>query len=683
MNLKDSVSHVKGVGEKTLPKLNKLNIYTIGDLIFDLPRGFMDITEPICDLEGHIGDMVAVKGKVVPGSIRHISRGRKMIFADISISGAKEERLRIVYFNASYMAKSLKFEEERIFYGVLNKTSGFIISQPKIYTLEEYGEMLLRLQPVYGLTKGLSNNQLRKYIGNALQIAKLPGEYLSEEELKRLKMPSFDRALLGIHFPENEEEHINARKRLAFHEFLTFFLETKGDEKYTSRPFGAGMIPVADTNRLLEALPYSLTSAQLRVWKEIEEDMCSGICMNRLLQGDVGSGKTIIAFLALLLNAVNGHQGCLMAPTEVLAAQHYESICDLIEKYNLPLRPRLLIGATSAKVKRDIKEGIETGFINVIIGTQAIIQDTVNYRDLTLAITDEQHRFGVRQREALAKYNDDVHILVMSATPIPRSLAMTMFSGVKISIIDEMPKGRLPIKNCVVKAGSRRTAYKFIADEVAKGHQAYVICPLVEETEGLNLENVADYAQRLSEALPEGVRVDYLHGKMKIGAKNKIMEDFAAHNTDVLVSTTVIEVGINVPNATVMLVENADRFGLATLHQVRGRVGRGDAQSYCIFINTGKSENAEKRLDILNHSNDGFYIADEDLKLRGPGEMQGIRQSGDFGFKIASIYDDVSVLEQAREYTEMLFEAHDSLRLNQLTRVIEEYGFNPVDFKTI
>lgn len=681
MNLKEQVSVVKGVGEKTIPKLNKLNIYTIGDLIFDLPRGFMDITEPITDLNSHIGDMVAVRGKVIAGSVRNIVKGKKMTFADISISRTYNERIRIVYFNAPYMAKSLKFEDERIFYGVLNKNSCFIISQPKIYTIEEYGEMLLRLQPVYSLTKGLSNNQLRKYIGNALNIAKLPKEYLEKDELERFEMPSFDKALLGIHFPKNEEEYKRARKRLAFHEFLTFFLETHSDETYTARPFGAGMIQVAETKRLIEALPYRLTNAQLRTWNEIEADMCSGICMNRMVQGDVGSGKTIIAFLALLLNAVNGHQGCLMAPTEVLALQHYESICDLISKYKLPIKPKLLIGALSAKVKRDIKEGIKTGFVNVIIGTQAIIQDDMEYRDLTLAITDEQHRFGVRQREALAKYNDDVHVLVMSATPIPRSLAMTMFSGVKISIIDELPVGRLPIKNCVVNAGSRKTAYKFIADEVSKGHQAYVICPLVEEAEGMNLENVADYANRLKEELPENIRVEYLHGKMKIGAKNKIMEDFAAHNIDVLVSTTVIEVGINVPNATVMLVENADRFGLASLHQVRGRVGRGEAQSYCIFINTGKSENAEKRLDILNHSNDGFYIAEEDLKLRGPGEMQGIRQSGDFGFKIASIYDDTTILEQAKKYTEVLLKT--SLRLKEVTSVIEEYGFNPVDFKTI
>ena len=680
MKLNESVSLVKGIGEKTVPKLNKLNIYTIGDLIYDLPKGFMDIHEPVTDPNAHIGELVAVKGKIRKGSVRAVRKGKGFVVATVDYNAGS---IGIIYFNSLFMLKALDFTDERIFYGILSDNRGLSLTQPKIYTIEEYGQMLMRPQPVYGLTKGISNVQIRKYISNAFDIADIPEEYLLDDELKELDMPHFGKALSDIHFPLTVDEHNKARRRLVFHEFLTYFLETHYDETYSARPFGHGMIPVADTKRLIEALPFRLTDAQLKAWNEIEEDMLSGICMNRMVQGDVGSGKTILAFLALLLNAANGHQGALMAPTEVLALQHYESIKEYIEKYNLPIVPKLLIGSMNTKAKRDVYEGIKTGYVNVIIGTHALIQEAVEYRDLTLAITDEQHRFGVKQREKLAEASDDVHILVMSATPIPRSLAMTMFSGVKLSVINELPANRLPIKNCVINSSSRKTAYKFINDEIRKGHQAYVICPLVEETEGMNLENVVDYAETLKKELPEGVRIEFLHGKMKAGAKALIMDEFASHNIDVLVSTTVIEVGINVPNATVMMVENADRFGLATLHQVRGRVGRGDSQSYCIFVNTGKSENAANRLEILNKSNDGFYIAEQDLKLRGPGELQGIRQTGDFGFMMADIYSDYDVLESARQYTDKLFEKENSFRLDSITRAIYDFGFNPVDFKTI
>lgn len=680
MKLSESVSNVKGVGEKTVPKLNKLNIYTIGDLIYDLPRGFMDINEPVDNPYNHIGEMVAVKGVIKRGSVINIRKGKVITRATVNYSGGS---LGIIYFNSPFMAKTLDFSDERVFYGILSDNRGLTITQPKIYSLDEYKRMLAKPQPVYGLTKGISNLQIRKYIGNAFEIAEIPAEYLDEDELAKLDMPDFGRALSDIHFPTSVDEHNRARKRIVFHEFLTYFLETHYDETYSARPFGHSMIPVAETSRLIEALPFRLTDAQLKTWNEIENDMCSGICMNRMVQGDVGSGKTILAFLALLLNAVNGHQGALMAPTEVLALQHFESLTEYIKKYNLPIVPKLLIGSQNAKTKRDIYETLKTGYANVVIGTHALIQESVAFRDLTLAITDEQHRFGVKQREKLSEYNDDVHILVMSATPIPRSLAMTMFSGVKMSLVNELPANRLPIKNCVIKEKSRVTAYKFIADEIAKGHQAYVICPLVEETEGMNLENVVDYCAKLKENLPADIRIDYLHGKMKAGAKAAIMEQFAAHNIDVLVSTTVIEVGINVPNATVMMVENSDRFGLATLHQLRGRVGRGDSQSYCIFINTGKSENSALRLDILNKSNDGFYIAEQDLKMRGPGELQGIKQTGDFGFMIADIYNDCEILERAKIFTDNLFDKDNHERLERLSSSIEEFGFNPVDFKTI
>lgn len=394
-------------------------------------------------------------------------------------------------------------------------------------------------------------------------------------------------------------------------------------------------------------------SAQKKVWAQIENDMCSARLMNRLVQGDVGSGKTIVAILAMFLCIMNHHQAAFMAPTEVLAKQHYESVLELIEQYGLPFKPVLLTGALTAREKRRAKESIALGTCNVIVGTQALLQGDVDFYDLRLVITDEQHRFGVKQRETLAQKGIRPHILVMSATPIPRTLALILYGDLDISVMDELPANRLPIKNCVVNTDYRKKAYEFIAKEVANGRQAYVICPMVEANDEIMgdqpvLENVVEYTEKLRKALPDTVRVAFLHGQMNAKAKNYTMEEFAAHHIDVLVSTTVIEVGINVPNATVMLVENAERFGLAQLHQLRGRVGRGTEQSYCIFITTTSQNDTMERLQVLNKSNDGFFISSEDMRLRGPGDLFGIRQSGQFQFQLGDIYQDAGILQEAQ-----------------------------------
>lgn len=410
------------------------------------------------------------------------------------------------------------------------------------------------------------------------------------------------------------------------------------------------MKPVWTTEEIIEGLPYDLTGAQKNVWHEIERDLSGHKLMSRLVQGDVGSGKTVIAFLAMVLSAENGFQSALMVPTEVLANQHYEGFLRLMEEQNIAsCHPVLLTGSTTARQKREIYQKIADGEVNVIIGTHALIQEKVEYKNLGLVITDEQHRFGVRQREALTTRGNPPHVLVMSATPIPRTLAIILYGDLDISIIDELPAKRLPIKNCVVGTSYRPKAYSFIEKQVQMGRQAYVICPMVEESEGLEAENVTDYARKLQEVLPGEIKVEILHGKMKPKEKNRIMEAFASGEIQVLVSTTVVEVGVNVPNATVMMVENAERFGLAQLHQLRGRVGRGEHQSYCIFIQGNNEENTSKRLKILNESNDGFYIAGEDLKLRGPGDLFGIRQSGLMEFKIGDIYNDAGILKNANE----------------------------------
>ena len=398
--------------------------------------------------------------------------------------------------------------------------------------------------------------------------------------------------------------------------------------------------------------------------------------MQRLIQGDVGSGKTILAFLAMADAAHNGYQSAIMAPTEVLARQHYETFQQLCERFGLHIPVVLLTGSMTARQKRRAYEALEVYENAMVIGTHALIQEKAVYQNLALVITDEQHRFGVKQRETFAQKGYEPHVLVMSATPIPRTLAIILYGDLDISVIDEVPAKRLPIKNCVVNTTYRPKAYSFIENEIKMGHQAYVICPLVEESENMEAENVTDYAKKLRGIFPEEIQLGVLHGQMKPDQKNKIMEEFAAGSIQVLISTTVVEVGVNVPNATVMLIENAERFGLAQLHQLRGRVGRGDAQSYCIMVNCSDNKNAAKRLDILNRSNDGFKIASEDLKLRGPGDFFGIRQSGDMQFALADIYQDAGVLQKASEEVTAILEQDPELEKPEnrnLKRYLEEF----------
>ena len=437
---------------------------------------------------------------------------------------------------------------------------------------------------------------------------------------------------------------------LVFDEFFLFIMGMQYQKEKRTRQENRFVMEHPEfVEDLIQKLPYELTGAQRRALHDVTENMQGPYAMQRLIQGDVGSGKTILAFLAMAWCAQNGYQSAIMAPTEVLAQQHYETFQKLCEQFGLHFPVILLTGSMTAKQKRSAYERLELYENALIVGTHALIQEKPAYANLALVITDEQHRFGVRQREEFAQKGDMPHILVMSATPIPRTLAIIIYGDMDISVVDEVPARRLPIKNCVVNTAYRPKAYAFVADEVKKGHQAYVICPLVEESENMEAENVTDYAKRLREELPEDIVIGVLHGQMKAEQKNKIMDQFVKNEIQVLVSTTVVEVGVNVPNATVMMIENAERFGLAQLHQLRGRVGRGDAQSYCIMVNASDSKNSMKRLDILNKSNDGFKIASEDLKLRGPGDFFGIRQSGEMQFLLADIYQDASVLQQASE----------------------------------
>jgi len=649
MNDKTPLRELKGVGEKTEKLFQKIGITTAEELLRYYPRTYDIYEEPVEIASAEEDKTVSIRATITTGI--YINQIRNLQVLTTTVADASG-RLPVAWFNAPYLRGTLKKGSVFILRGkIIRKKGRPQMEHPEIFTPAAYEEIIHSMQPVYGLTKGLSNKMITKLVHQILDTRPLHGEYLPEEIRERYQLADANYAIRTIHFPKNMQELLTARKRLVFDEFLLFVLAIQLlKEKTEEAPNTFPMKPVWTTEEIIEGLPYDLTGAQKNVWHEIERDLSGHKLMSRLVQGDVGSGKTVIAFLAMVLSAENGFQSALMVPTEVLANQHYEDFLRLMEEQNIAsCHPVLLTGSTTARQKREIYQKIADGEVNVIIGTHALIQEKVEYKNLGLVITDEQHRFGVRQREALTTRGNPPHVLVMSATPIPRTLAIILYGDLDISIIDELPAKRLPIKNCVVGTSYRPKAYSFIEKQVQMGRQAYVICPMVEESEGLEAENVTDYARKLQEILPGEIKVEILHGKMKPKEKNRIMEAFASGEIQVLVSTTVVEVGVNVPNATVMMVENAERFGLAQLHQLRGRVGRGEHQSYCIFIQGNNEENTSKRLKILNESNDGFYIAGEDLKLRGPGDLFGIRQSGLMEFKIGDIYNDAGILKNASE----------------------------------
>lgn len=685
MKYSDDIITLKGIGEKTAKLFYKLGVNTIEDLLNHFPRDYESFGKPIKVKEAPLDTPVTLELTVMGDfrwkKVRQLTIGSGMAEDDTGKVG-------ITYFNAPYLKNIIKGGNTYLMRGKLKKEREMLrMDQPKIYSYEEYAKKTGSLQPCYGLTAGLTNQAVTKAVKQAMN-ALSEREYLPGYLLEEYQLISRKKAYEDIHFPGNYEDMLRARRRLVFDEFFTFLISLRKLKEFNEAHRSEyPMIETAETARFIDKLPYRLTDAQLRVYDEIKADLTSGMSMNRLIQGDVGSGKTILAFLALLLTVSNGYQGALMAPTEILAMQHYEQMISMTQKYGLPFKPVLLTGSLSAGAKRKLYEEIECGTANVIIGTHALIQEKVNYQKLALVITDEQHRFGVKQRETLSEKGGHAHVLVMSATPIPRTLAIILYGDLHISVIDELPADRLAIKNCVVGTSYRKKAYEFITAEVDKGHQVYVICPMVEESENTdNIENVTDYAEKLKASLPQHIRVGVLHGKMRPADKTRIMNAFGDRDVDVLVSTTVIEVGINVPNATVMMIENAERFGLAQLHQLRGRIGRGKEQSYCIFVSGTDNEKSMERLKILNRSNDGFYIANEDLKLRGPGDLFGIRQSGDMVFTIGDIYQDSDLLKEvSRSVDQILREDPElsSTKYSGLREYLEQNAVNFIDFRSI
>ena len=654
------ISSLKGIGEKTAKLYEKLGVFTIADLLSDYPRAYDTFEPPV-----PVGNLMEDQVMAVCASLTKapdLVRFNRMQMVSVYIRDITGS-LQIVWFNMPYMKSNLKPGIFYVFRGrVVRKRGRLMMEQPEVYTKEAYDELAPSMQPVYSQTKGLGNKAIVKALRQALESRTLEREYMPSYIRKKHQLAEINYAVEHIHFPEDQSQLLFARKRLVFDEFFFFLTGVrKLNERKADRTSSYVMKPSDQVKTFLNRLPYKLTQAQMRTWSEILTDLSGGLIMNRLIQGDVGSGKTIVAFLALLTAAYNGFQAALMAPTEVLARQHYESLSQMLSKQGMEIRTVLITGSMNAKEKREAYEKIRSHQADLIIGTHALIQEKVEYDNLALVITDEQHRFGVGQRELFSDKGKDPHILVMSATPIPRTLAIILYGDLDISVIDQLPQGRQPIKNCVVNPQWRPKAYDFIRKQVEEGRQAYVICPMVEPSELLEAENVLDYTKKLRKELPSSITVEYLHGQMKGKEKNAVMERFASGDVQVLVSTTVIEVGVNVPNATVMMIENAERFGLAQLHQLRGRVGRGDFQSYCIMVNCSGEEGVSKRLDILNHSNDGFYIASQDLKLRGPGDIFGMRQSGDLEFKLADIFTDAPLLKSVSEEVNQLLDQDPEL----------------------
>ena len=664
------LNNLKGIGEKTEKLFYKAGVEKVNDLLRYYPRYYDVFEEPVLIRDLECDRTQAIKGTVV----REVSvkRVRNLQVVTGYLRDERGDAIKATWFNSPYLKGKLTIGSTFIFRGFVKENySNFSIEQPKIFGIAEYNKKKGEMQPVYPLVSGLTNNMVQKAVKQALKLVETE-EFLPEKIRNKYGLEGLQQAIEHIHYPTDKNQLYSARKRLIFDEFFMFIYNIRNlKDKNTEIHNRHILVEPKEVKTLINNLPYELTNAQKRTWEEIKRDISSTKVMNRLIQGDVGSGKTIIAFFALITAALNNGQGAMMAPTEVLARQHYDNLIELIKEHNINVNPVVLVGSMTAKEKRDAYKVIESGDADIIIGTHALIQEKVNYNNLTLVVTDEQHRFGVRQREAISEKGEHPHIMVMSATPIPRTLAIIMYGDLDISVIDELPANRLPIANCVVGTDYRPNAYDFMTKQIAKGRQVYVICPTVEYSEAVEGENVIEYAEKLKRIMPVSVNIEFLHGRMKPAEKNEIMDRFANNQIQILVSTTVVEVGVNVPNATVMMVENAERFGLAQLHQLRGRVGRGKYQSYCIFINGSGKKEALERLNILCKSNDGFLIANEDLKLRGPGDFFGVRQSGDFEFRLGNIMNDANILKQASEAVELILNEEVEISDKQRKIIIE------------
>jgi ATP-dependent DNA helicase RecG len=663
--LETEVQYVKGVGEKLAQVLSKLNIYTLGDLLFHLPRRYEDRRHFRKIAHARVGEAVTVSGKLVTVDnvkVRNLTLTKAYLDDGSGV-------LELVWYNQPYMKENLnKLRNSQIVvYGVIKESPyGLQMETPEWEDLPDGADpdsllSVNRIVPIYPLTEGIRQKRMRQIIWNAVQHAHLAPEILPRSVRERVGLMPLPQALQQIHFPDSEQVIEPARQRLVFEEFFLLQLGVGLQRQRTRQERGIAMRIDADRlNEMLHRIvPFELTNAQKRVIGEIWSDMAQPHPMNRLLQGDVGSGKTIVAAAAILAAVDNQYQAAIMAPTEILAEQHYINLHRLFQPLGISVE--LLVGRLSNKQRQQARERIATGRGMVAVGTHALIQEGVSFARLGLAIVDEQHRFGVLQRAALRDKGIMPHVLVMTATPIPRTLTLTLYGELDVSVIDELPPGRKPVRTHWKTPEERLKVYAGVRKLVEEGRQAYVICPLIDESDKLQVRAAEEMAEHLQKDVFPDLRVGLLHGRMKPAEKEAIMDAFRAGEMDILVSTTVIEVGVDVPNAAVIVIEDADRFGLAQLHQLRGRVGRSDHQSYCVLIANPKSEDGQRRLETMTRTNNGFLIAEEDLRIRGPGEIYGTRQSGMPSFRVADLVKDMRLLEVARQEAFRLLEQDPDL----------------------
>lgn len=669
LELQTDIRYLKGVGESRASLYQKLGIETVEDLLYHIPRRYIDLTRPTPLAAAVPGQKCAVRALLAAkGREQRIRRGLSL-FKLTAVDGPVT--LHITFFNAKYTVEALREGEEYIFYGSV--TGGFYSRQmdsPQVFRPEEAGTLL----PVYSLTQGLSNKMVSRQVTEALnRVEQLPDPLEGSGLPQQYGLLSYSQALHAVHFPPDWQAIETGRNRMVFDELLCLSLcfarMREGRHRLHVPPMR--MQPLTEYYR---ALPYELTGAQQRAIAEAMSDMCSGTPMNRLVQGDVGSGKTAVAAALCYFAHRNGAQSTLMAPTEILAQQHYNSLAPLLG--SLGMQVALLTGSLSPKKKETLKAALAAGEIDLCIGTHALLTDDTAFANLGLVVTDEQHRFGVQQRAALRQKGRDAHVLVMSATPIPRTLAMIVYGDLEISVIDELPAGRRPIRTYLIDSTIRERAFGYIKKHLDEGYQAYLVCPAVqsedEDTAAASLKSAVEYAEELAHGAFGDYRVGLLHGKMRPAQKEKVMAEFAAGEIQLLVATTVVEVGVDVPNAVIMMVENAERFGLSQLHQLRGRVGRGQVQSHCILLSDTENPDTLERLRVLCGTNDGFKIAEEDLKQRGPGDFFGERQHGLPEMKIADLAADSRLLQKAREAADALTERDPTLHtLPALARRVE------------
>ncbi len=661
MKLSDDIRYIKGVGEKRAALFHKLGIFKVRDLLYHFPRGYEDrsLVKEIADLVPE--ESVCVKASLVSGVRNFRGRSGTQVMQASFSDGTGV--LKVTWFNAGYLKNTLRSDVLYTLYGkVSKKGTMFEMTNPVLETPEKEGAQSGKILPVYPATAGLSQKNIREAAENILrQLEDYPEEFLSEELRQAYQLVDLQKALVDVHMPESFPDFEAARKRLVFDEFLILQLGIGSFKKYRQSHSAPVIRDVKCIASFAEGLPYALTGAQKRVINEISADIRKNIPMNRLVQGDVGSGKTVVAAAAMFAAARNGYQSAMMAPTEILAEQHYQSLCNLFAPWGIPVV--LLNGSQGVKERREIMEKIRSGEAKIAVGTHALISDKVEFYNLALAITDEQHRFGVEQRMALAGKNEDTHALIMTATPIPRTLSLVIYGDLDVSVIDELPPGRKEIKTMAFTEKKRREIYAFVAGHIQKGRQAYFICPLVEESEVIEAKAVTDYVDKVREELPKSVSVAALHGKMKAAEKEEVMHRFAEGKIDVLVSTTVVEVGVDVPNANIIVIENAERFGLSQLHQLRGRVGRGKEQSFCLMICQSTGGLAAERMKVMCETNDGFVISEKDLQLRGPGEFFGTRQHGVPEMQIGNFFTDMDMLAVTQQAAQTILRRDPLLSL--------------------